>query len=87
MFDRLFGEKVHDHKAAIDTLLSIFRSVELTFNQGNQSRLLDEKKRITSDELSDSMSIITEKTMAFKLWRKYASDIARSLEIPIKENW
>lgn len=86
MFDRLFGEKVHDHKAAIDTLLSIFRSVELTFNQGNQSRLLDEKKRITSDELSDSMSIITEKTMAFKLWRKYASDIARSLEIPIKEH-
>ena len=32
------------------------------------------------------MSIITEKTMAFKLWRKYASDIARSLEIPIKEH-
>lgn len=86
MFGRLFGEKVHDHKAAIDTLLSKFRSVELTFNQGNQSRLLDEKKRITSDQLSDSMKIITEKTMAFKIWRKYASEIARSFEIPIKEH-
>lgn len=86
MFGRLFGEKVHDHKAAVDTLLSKFRSVELTFNQGNQSRLLDEKKRITSDKLSDSMKIITEKTMAFKFWREHASDIARSLEIPVKEH-
>ncbi len=86
MFDRLFGKKVHDHKAAIDTLLSKFRLVELTFNQGNQSRLLDKKKRITSDELSDSMKIITEKTMAFKLWREHASGIARSLEIPIREH-
>lgn len=86
MFGRLFGENVHDHQAAIDTLLSIFRAVELTFNQGNQSRLLDEKKRITSAELSASMKIITEKTMAFKLWREHASDIAGSLEIPIKEH-
>lgn len=86
MFGRLFSEKVYDHEAAIDILLSKFRSVELTFNQGNQSRLLDEKKRITSDELSASMKIITEKTMAFKFWREHASDIARSLKIPIKEH-
>lgn len=86
MFGRLFGEKVHDHKAAVDILLSKFRSVELTFNQGNQSRLLDEKKRITSGELSDCMSIITEKTMAFELWRTYANNIARSLDISMKEH-
>jgi len=86
MFDRLFGEKVHDHKAAIDALLAKFRLVELTFNQRNQSHLLDEKKRITSDELSDTMLIITGKTMAFKLWREHASDIARSFEIPIKDH-
>lgn len=85
-FSRLFGNRVRDHKAAIQTLLSVFRSIELTFNQGNKSRLLDEKKRITSDELSTCMSIIAERQMAFDLWRTYATHIASSLEIPIKDH-
>ena len=66
-FNRVFGERVNDHKAAVDTLLLLFRDVENTLNQGNVAKLMDKSKRVDSKQINDALEIITTKKMAFEL--------------------
>ena len=52
-FSRVFGDKVYDHKAAVDTLLFLFRNVENTLNQGNVAKLMDKSKRVDYIQIND----------------------------------
>lgn len=81
--DRIFGNKINDHRASVDVLLNLFRSVENIINQGNRARLLDKSKRVTSCEISDALNIITTKKMAYNLWRNCGADICEKLKISL----
>lgn len=83
LFFRIFGTQVQDHKAAVETLLSLFREIETTFNQGNITNLMDDSKQLKSEKITQAINIITTKSKAFDLWRKQKSEIARILEIPV----
>jgi len=48
LFDRIFGSKIINHRAAVETLLALFRDAENFINQGNIAKLMDEKKRVSS---------------------------------------
>lgn len=84
-FNRIFGESVQDSKAAIDTLLLLFRDVENTLNQGNVAKLMDKSKRVDSRQINDALEIITTKKMAFELWRDEKKGICNKLGINIAE--
>ncbi|MEK4456495.1 dsDNA nuclease domain-containing protein [Paenibacillus sp. FSL R10-2748] len=84
-FNRIFGEKVSDHRAAVDALLLLFRDVENTLNQGNVVKLMDESKRVSSASINDAIDVITTKTMAFDLWRNEEKEVCRNLEIAIPD--
>lgn len=81
----VFGNKVLDLEAAIDTIIKVFRKVEHQFNQGNRIKMLDESKRVYSNEINLAFNIITTKSMAFKLWREQKRDLAQGLKIPISQ--
>lgn len=81
MFENIFGEKVKDHKASLETLLSLFRKIELTFNQGASVKLLDSSKRLDSAKINDAIDIITTKQKAFEYWRSKKSELAKILKI------
>ena len=83
LFSDIFGSDVKDHKAAIDTLLSLFRDIEITFNQGATAKILDDSKRLNSDKIKDAIKIITTNTKAFELWREKKEEIGRILNINI----
>uniref|UniRef100_UPI001EE91264 hypothetical protein n=1 Tax=Paenibacillus piscarius TaxID=1089681 RepID=UPI001EE91264 len=85
LFGRLFGEQVSDHRAAVDSLLLLFRDVETTLNQGNIVKLMDESKRVSSTKVNEAMDIITTQKMAFNLWRNEEKEICRNLKISIPE--
>lgn len=80
---RIFGDKINDHRASVDVLLNLFRNVENVINQGNKAKLLDESKRVTSEEISDALNIITTKKMAYNLWRSCGRDICEKLMISL----
>lgn len=82
-FNRVFGNTVADHSAAVDTLLLLFKKVETVFNQGNKSKLLDESKRVTSGDISKAINIITTKQKAYKVWRSYKNTLPKALKIPV----
>jgi len=82
MFEDVFKDKVTDHKAAVDTLLSLFREIELTFNQENSAKLLDESKRLESEKINYAINIITTRKKAFEYWRTKKSELARILVVP-----
>ncbi|WP_159888553.1 dsDNA nuclease domain-containing protein [Paenibacillus puerhi] len=84
-FNRIFGEKVSDHRAAVDALLLLFRDVENTLNQGNVVKLMDKSKRVSSESINDAIDVITTKTMAFDLWRNEEKEVCRNLEIAIPD--
>lgn len=84
-FNRLFGEKVSDHRAAVETLLLLFRDVENTLNNGNVAKLMDESKRVGSDSINEAINIITTKNMAFDLWRSEGKEACKKLGIVISE--
>lgn len=84
-FNRLFGDQVNDHRAAVDTLLLLFRDVENTLNSGNTVKLMDESKRVSSDSVNDAIKIITTKSLAFKLWRDEEKVVCKKLNIVISE--
>ncbi len=81
----VFGNKIADPEAAIDTIMKVFRKVEHEFNQGNKTRMLDESKRVYSKEINLAFDIITTRSMAFKLWREQKKDLVRGLKIPISQ--
>lgn len=64
---RLFGKEVRDCRAALDTLLTLFRDAENTLNKGNTAKLMDESKRVYSANIKEAINIITTKSMAFDL--------------------
>jgi hypothetical protein len=82
LFTEIFNKKVSDHKAAVDVLLGLFRDIELTFNQGNKSKLLDESKRLDSKKINDALEVITTKSKAFDVWRDKKDDVSKLLRIP-----
>ena len=84
-FSGLFGKKVADHSAAVDSLLELFRDVELFFNQGNIVKLLDHNKQVSSDEINSVIDVITTKQKAYELWRSQKSNISTVLGVPISE--
>ncbi|QOV13195.1 dsDNA nuclease domain-containing protein [Viridibacillus arvi] len=84
-FDRIFGKKVTDHRAAVETLLLLFRDVENTLNSGNVVKLMDESKRVSSETINKALNIITTKKMAFDYWRTEEKEACRKLEIAISE--
>ncbi len=85
MFGELFGNSVNDHKAAVTTLINLFREIETKFNQGNKVKLLDQNKRIDSNEIKEAFKIITTQTKAYDLWRSKRDEIANIFELSMKE--
>jgi hypothetical protein len=77
----IFGNKINDKKAAIETLFSLFNKIGLTYNQKNIARLNDKSKRVESDEVENALDIITTKSKAFDYWRKEERNISRKLQI------
>ncbi|MBE6058566.1 MAG: hypothetical protein E7215_00090 [Clostridium sulfidigenes] len=81
----VFGNRIADPEAAIDTIMKVFRKVEHEFNQGNITRMLDESKRVYSTEIKSAFDIITTKSMAFKLWREQKKELGKGLAIPLSQ--
>jgi len=78
-----YGDTISDHAAALVVLLALFHDAETIYNQGNVSRLMDEKKRIHSDTIVKALDVITTKAKAFKVWRENANSLKKTLEIPL----
>ena len=79
----VFAATVKDPKAALDTIMELFRNVENFFNQGSIANLFDAAKRVTSDEIEEAISVITTKTKAFDLWRTKEDEICDKLVISV----
>lgn len=77
----LFGKKVHDPKAAKDTIISLFRNVETVFNQQNKPKLLDPSKQVTSQQIESAINLITTKSKAFDYWRNQQRVVCNTLKI------
>jgi len=86
IFNDIFGDKILDHKASIETLLSLFRDIENTLNQGNIVKLMDKSKRVESEKINQTLNILTTKQKAFNEWRNQKDKYAELLKIPIKEH-
>lgn len=84
-FNRIFGKTVSDHRAAVETLLLLFRDVENTLNSGNIVKIMDESKRVSSEKIDNAINIITTKNMAFDLWRAEEKEVCNKLRIVISE--
>ncbi len=84
-FRKIFGKKVIDCSAAINTLLLLFRNAENTLNQGNVVKLMDESKRVDYKSINNAINIITTKSMAFELWRNEKKEICKKLNIFIPD--
>jgi hypothetical protein len=82
---KLFGDRIFDSYAALDLLLKLFREVETVYNQGNESKLLDENKRVYSQDIFKAIDVICNKAKAFKLWRENAQELSEVLQIPISK--
>ena len=74
---------VSDSSAAIELLLSLFRDVEATYNQGKIISLLDSSKRIEGDEIKQAVDIIETEQKTFMLWRAHSIELARKFRIPL----
>ncbi len=77
----VFANKINDHQAALDTLFSLFKQVELTYNQKNLARLADKTKRVESTQIDNALDIITTKSKAFVYWRNEQRAISEKLGI------
>lgn len=85
-FVDIFDTKILYPKAGVETLLSLFRKIELTFNEDNIVSLMDKSKRVESKQINEALNIITTKQKAFDEWRSKKSEYSMILEIPIKEH-
>ena len=74
---------VSDPSAAVELLLSLFREVEVVYNQGKVITLLDSTKRVEGDEIKQAIDIIETEQKTFKLWRKYSTELSRKFRVPI----
>ena len=83
--ERIFGDKIESARAALKLILELFRNIESTYNDNNVASLLDETKRVTSNEINQAFNIITTQSKCFTFWREQKSQICKSLEIPVKD--
>ena len=79
--DSVFRKSIIDPRAAVNTLISLFRKIEETYSQGNQAKLLDTTKRVSSEAIEDALKIITTKSKAFDYWRKEEENLSVILQI------
>ena len=82
-FISVFGNSIHDHKAALDTFIHYLGQISSTFNQGNIATLKDNSKRINSIEINKVLQILTTKKLAFDFWREKGAEICSALAISI----
>lgn len=81
MFNDIFRSKVRDHKASVYTLLSLFRDVENTLNQGSIVALMDKTKRVESEKINKALSIITTQQKAFEDWKSKKDEYSKVLNL------
>jgi hypothetical protein len=86
IFNDIFSDTILDHKASVETLLSLFRDVENTLNQDNIAKLMDKSKRVESEKIKQTLNILTTKQKAFNEWRNQKDKYSELLKIPIKEH-
>lgn len=79
----VFDNLIKDHKAAVDTLLIYFQSIESRFNQGGIALLNDKSKRIESDDIIKIFEILTTRKLAYDFWREKEDEICRALNISL----
>lgn len=79
--ESVFKNSITNHRAAVNTLISLFRKIEETYSQGNQAKLLDETKRVSSKTIEDTLEIITTKSKAFDYWRSEEDNLSIILKI------
>lgn len=82
-FKDVFGNKILDHAAARDTLITELKKVESTYNQGHQPKLSDINKRVTSAKINDILNILTTKNLAIDFCRKKSEKICEELSINV----
>jgi hypothetical protein len=87
--DRLVGlmsrkfPHVSDASAAVELLLSLFRRVEVIYNQDKTITLLDTSKRVEGDEIKKAIDVIETEQKVFKLWREHSTELARKFRVSI----
>ncbi|MFC1236112.1 hypothetical protein [Vibrio sp. F74] len=74
---------VSDSFAAVELLLSLFREVEVIYNQDKVITLLDSSKRVEGDEIKKAIDIIETDQKTFQLWRDHSTELARKFRVPI----
>jgi L-rhamnose mutarotase len=84
-FVEIFDTKILYPKAGLETLLSLFRKIELTFNQGNIVSLMDKRKRVESKQINEALNVITTKQKAFDEWKSKEDTYRPILRIPTTE--
>ncbi|KPC03858.1 hypothetical protein [Pseudomonas syringae group genomosp. 3] len=83
LFENTFGYSVKDHKAAIETLLSMFRDIELKFNQGNIPSLTAKEKQLCGNHIKNAFNIITSKQKAYDFWRAEGKELCKLIKISV----
>lgn len=87
MFNDIFGNQVKDHKASVYSLLSLFRDVENTLNQGNIIALMDKTKRVESEQINKALNVITTQQKAYEEWKNKKDEYSKVLNLhPFKHN-
>lgn len=77
----IFDKKIIDYKAALESIFTLFKDVELTYNQKSVARLSDETKKVNSNQISNAIKVITTKSKAFNFWRSHQKEISIKLKI------
>ncbi|PAJ73344.1 hypothetical protein CJF42_16260 [Pseudoalteromonas sp. NBT06-2] len=72
---------IPDSKAAVQVLLSLFKSIELVYNQKNKISLLDKSKILEGKEIKKAVKTIDLEQRAFKFWRDSAREFCPKLQI------
>ncbi|OMO23163.1 dsDNA nuclease domain-containing protein [Vibrio lentus] len=74
---------VVDPKAAVDLLLSLFRKVELVYNQNHIVSLDDLTKRVEGGDVKKAIGTIENRQKMYHFWRDNANSFIESFNIPI----
>ena len=83
--DKVFGNQIFDKRAAIETLIFLFRKIETTYNKGNTVKLLDKTKRVSNSEVENAFNILTTKAKCFDYWHRKKAEVSLKLKIRITE--
>lgn len=74
-------EGIPDSKAAIQVLLSLFKSIESVYNQKNIISLLDKSKILEGKEIRKAVKTVDLEQRAFNFWRDSAREFCPKLQI------